>query len=186
MSDLAAVVLAAGASRRLGQSKQWAVVGGETLLARAVRTAQHAGLAPVYVVMAQAEPAGALGQGVQMVVNHEASEGIASSVRAGVAACAEAEGVVLLTCDQPTVTAEHLRALTTARREVTASCYAGRRGVPAYFPRASFASLLALRGDSGARDLLQQARCLPLLLGELDVDTPEDLARAQAMFRSER
>jgi molybdenum cofactor cytidylyltransferase len=180
----AAVVLAAGASTRLGEPKQLAVLAGETLLARAVRTAREAGCAPVVVVLgAEAER---IREGCDLgdatvVENGAWDEGMGSSVRCGVAGVRDADGVVLMTCDQPAVTAEHLRALMSAC-EIRASSYAGRKGVPAYFPAASFAALTALHGDAGARDLLRGAEAIALPGGELDVDTAEDLERAQELF----
>ena len=86
-----------------------------------------------------------------------------------------------MTCDMPAVTAAHLRALM-ASDDVTASCYAGRRAVPAYFPIAVFPSLMQLRGDAGARDLLRSARCEELVGGELDIDTVGDFERAVKLF----
>jgi CTP:molybdopterin cytidylyltransferase MocA len=111
-----------------------------------------------------------------VVVNEEWSEGMASSIRVGVGALQDADGVVLMTCDQPAVTAAHLRALMKTG-EATASTYAGRRGVPAYLPAASFAQLLELRGNVGARELLRGVEVVELANGELDVDTAEDLER---------
>ena len=111
----AAVVLAAGASSRLGRAKQTVVVGGETLVERAVRVAMEAGLAPVIVVVRDEGElaAGLRVRGCEVVVNAEASEGIASSIRCGVERCRElgAQGILLMTCDQIAVRAEHLRAL---------------------------------------------------------------------------
>lgn len=181
----AAVILAAGASTRLGQPKQLIEIHGETLLERVARAAENAGCWPVVVVLgAQARAVLArcsLGS-VAVLVNPWWQEGMASSLRLGVAAVSSWNGVVLMTCDQPTVTAEHIQALA-ASGEVSASAYAGRRGVPAYFPAASFPSLLQLTGDSGARDLLRQARTIDLPGGELDIDTPADLIRAQTASR---
>jgi CTP:molybdopterin cytidylyltransferase MocA len=94
----------------------------------------------------------------------------------------EADGVVLMACDQPAVTAEHLRSLMKSG-EATASAYAGRRGVPAYLPSAAFAQLMDLRGDAGARELLHEATAVELVGGELDIDTAEDLAEAEPRFR---
>ena len=94
----------------------------------------------------------------------------------------EVEGVVLLTCDMPAVTAEHLRGLC-AGEAVAASGYGGRRGVPAHFPRASFAALGRMEGDAGARELLREARVVELPGGELDVDTPEALAAAPVRMK---
>ncbi len=68
------------------------------------------------------------------------------------------------------------------RQEVKASHYAGRNGVPAYFPQKYFTELMALTGDAGARALLAQARYEDLENGEFDIDTAEDFARALELF----
>jgi CTP:molybdopterin cytidylyltransferase MocA len=183
-----AVVLAAGASTRLGEPKQLIVIDGETLLERAVRPAREAGCEPVIVVLGAAYVEilanSSLGDAVP-VINGEWTEGMASSIRLGVRTLGlvakEAEGVLLMTCDQPVVTAQHLQLLTT-RQEVKASRYAERNGVPAYFPKKCFGELMALTGDAGARALLAQARSEELAHGELDIDTPDDLARARELF----
>ena len=188
MKSVAAVVLAAGASTRLGELKQLACLGKETLLERAVRVAREAGCSPVLVVLgaehAQVLRNSQLGDAMP-VINDEWDEGMASSIRLGVRTLVsvgkDAEGVLLMTCDQPAVTAEHLHALM-KRDEVTASLYAGRRGVPAYFPADEFQELTELRGAAGARDLLRSANCEELAGGELDVDTVEDLERARQLF----
>jgi molybdenum cofactor cytidylyltransferase len=185
---IAAVVLAAGASARLGVPKQFVVINGESLLERAVRTAQEAGCAPVVVVLgyayAEILATSSLGEAVP-VINDEWAEGMASSIRLGVRTLGfiakEAEGVLLMTCDQPAVTAQHLQRIM-ARQEVKASRYAERNGVPAYFPKKSFGELMALTGDAGARGLLAQARFEELANGDLDIDTPEDIARARELF----
>ena len=186
----AAIILAAGASTRLGQPKQLAALNGEPLLARAVRIAQQAGCSPVLVVLgAEADrirTACPLSN-VTVVLNEHWHEGMASSIRTGIEALRNHDnehslsGVILMTCDQPAVTPSHLRALT-ASGEITASEYAGRRGVPAYFPASSFPALIQLSGDTGARDLLRDAHAITLPLGELDIDTPEALAEAQRLF----
>ena len=183
-----AVVLAAGASRRLGEPKQLALVGGERLLERAVRVAGEAGCAPVVVVLgaraAEIEQACGL-EGARVLRNADWAEGMASSIRVGVAALTgSVDAVVVLGCDQPAVTPEHLRALMAgvAAGSVTASAYAGRRGIPACFAADAFVELLALTGDKGARDLLQTARAVELVDGELDVDTVESLSEARARY----
>lgn len=165
-----------------------AAIAGETLLERALRTAREAGCAPVVVVLgASAERIAErcdLGDAV-VAVNDEWSEGMASSIRVGVRTLGgianDADGAVLMTCDQPAVTAAHLRKLM-ATGETTASRYAGRNGVPAYHPKKNFKKLMALTGDSGARELLRGAAAVDLAGGELDVDTVEDLAEAQRRF----
>lgn len=186
--SVAAVVLAAGASRRLGEPKQLVRLGGETLLERAVREAREAGCSPVIVVLGanyvQVLTGCSLGD-VVTVINDQWEEGMGSSIRLGVQACqnvfAEAEGLIVMTCDQPAVTGGYLMRLI-ADRDLKASRYAGRTGVPAYFPKEHFDTLLALSGDAGARELLRDVRYVELPGGELDVDTAEELERAQDLF----
>jgi molybdenum cofactor cytidylyltransferase len=185
MSSIAAIILAAGASVRLGTPKQLVRLGEETLLARTIRVALEAGLNPVYGVL----PPGLLIEppliGMIPVVNREAAEGMASSIRAGLQALINGSvtisGAIILACDQPAVTAGHLRDLAKGSGDVVASAYSGRKGVPAYFPSTAFRALLALRGDLGARDLLQNARAVALPFGELDIDTIEDLDQARKL-----
>lgn len=182
-----AIVLAAGASSRLGEPKQLLLLAGETLLERSIRIAREAGCKPVVVVLGANEEIissrCALDDAV-VVFNFEWEDGMASSIRAGLAAVEASvvegrqptsPGVLLMTCDQPAITAAHLRALM-ASGTLTASYYEGRRGVPAYFPAFSMPSLFQLTGDCGARSLLHSADAIDLPGGELDIDTPADLA----------
>lgn len=182
---IAAVVLAAGASTRLGEPKQLVRLGGETLLERAVRTAREAGLSPVIAVVRDAaliEPLQTLG--AQVLLNRRAYEGMSTSIHAGVrwSEGMKASGVVLMTCDQPAVTPEHLRALCDEPAGTAGSGYAGKVGIPAYFPAASFAELMSLEGDVGARELLRQARAVSFEALLLDVDTEDDLKRARELY----
>jgi CTP:molybdopterin cytidylyltransferase MocA len=182
---IAAVVLAAGASTRLGHPKQLSVIAGETLLERAVRTAREAGLSPVIAVVKDAaliEPLKA--RGVQVLLNRKSFEGMATSIRTGVrwAKGLKADGVVLMTCDQPGVMAEHLHALCAEPDSMAGSGYAGKIGIPAYFPAARFEQLMELEGDVGAREMLREARSVVSEALRLDVDTAEDLKRARELF----
>ena len=177
---IAAVVLAAGASTRLGRPKQTVVLNGETLLERAVRIATEAGLSPVMVVVADQT---LQLTGAESVLNANASEGMASSIRCGVSAVLGCDGVVLLACDQPALTADHLRALYAEPHSPCGSGYAGKVGVPAYFPPSSFDSLLQLKGDRGARDLLLTARSVPSENLSFDIDTEEDIAQLSSKIK---
>jgi molybdenum cofactor cytidylyltransferase len=190
-----AVVLAAGASRRLGQPKQLLMHRGETLLARAIRLAVDAGAHPVVVVLGAnheliriaIEPVNSM-----VVVNHEWQQGIATSIRCGLDSLMEADptisGTLILTCDQPRLTSDHLTALIQLFHQqknpsIAASTYADTVGVPAFFPREVFEQLRALRGDQGARTLLLAPPCslltLPLPGGECDIDLPRDLSQLE-------
>ena len=180
-----AVVLAAGGSRRLGRAKQLAVVDGETLLGRTLRVVCEAGVDSVVVVLgARAEEIAAAvdWRGSRVEVNPDWETGMASSIRAGVLAAGNADGVLMLVCDQARLAAEHLREL--LRRfdgaGVVASGYAGIVGIPAVFPKTMFGQLMRLEGDAGARVLLReyagQVEVVPWENGVVDVDTAEDLS----------
>ena len=181
----AAIILAAGASTRLGEPKQLVTLGGETLLERAVRVASEAGLSPVIAVVHDAALIDQLQvRGDQVLLNRQYYKGMSTSIRAGVrwAKGMGASGVVLMTCDQPAVTPHHLQALSAEPDAVAGSGYAGKTGVPAYFPATYFEQLMSLQGDAGARELLRSAKAISYEMLALDVDTPDDLARARELF----
>jgi CTP:molybdopterin cytidylyltransferase MocA len=194
-TPVAAIVLAAGASRRLGQPKQLLMHGGETLLERAIRMARAAGAAHVLAVLGanfeiicasvSLDPA-------ILAINGRWQRGISTSIHAGLKALdavdRNAAGALILACDQPRLTADHLRGLietfaAQAKPSIVASAYAGTLGIPAVFPRRAFPDLLALRGDKGARSLLVHPPC-PLIAapfpgGEVDIDQPENLSQLE-------
>lgn len=178
---LPALILAAGSGKRMGGPKALRIWDGETLLQRAVRIALAAGCQPVMAVLGDWAP-GSLDSSVQTVPNPDAAEGLASSIRAGVAALpAGAEGVLLLTVDQIRVEEALLRRLLERFLETpnqpVACAYAGTLGIPAVLPRRLFPILLALQGDRGAKGILLQENALgiPFPGGEEDLDTPQDL-----------
>jgi molybdenum cofactor cytidylyltransferase len=177
------VVLAAGASRRLGRAKQSLEIGGETLLERAVQVAVEAGLEPVIVVVRD-EKVGKSLRGCEVLVNVLADEGMASSIRVGVFRAQElgVVGVVMMACDQMALRAEHLRALCGEVDRVTGSGYAGKVGIPAYFPAENFGELMELRGDLGARALLRETAAIIDEGLALDVDTEADVDRARGLI----
>ena len=186
--NIAAIILAAGSSQRLGQPKQNVLLAGETLLQRAIRNAIDAELFPIVVVVrGSIHSEGFASQtAVQFVINPNPDEGIASSIRCGIAALVSQDvaGAVVMTCDQPAVNSTHLRALASDERRVTGSRYLCALGVPAYFPKGLFAELGKLSGDSGARSLLQAAHSISAENLELDIDTQQDLDRARTLFES--
>ncbi len=188
-----AIILAAGASRRLGRPKQLLQVDGETLLARTIHAARHAGAGPVLVILgayAHEISASVLLNDVVTVLNPDWQEGMASSLRAGIrsllSCVPDAPGAILLVCDQPRLSADHIRDLiedfhASSETAAIASTYGGVRGIPAIFPRALFPRLLALAGDKGARGILADLQCpiveVPFAGGEIDIDSPADLER---------
>jgi molybdenum cofactor cytidylyltransferase len=189
--SIPAIILAAGASRRLGQPKQLVRYNSETLLARAIRVAAESGASPVIVVIGAHHEQ--ISSSMQFdhaiaILNPHWEQGIASSIHAGLEAlerlAAASTGALILPCDQLRLTADHLRTLLTAftaqaQPSIAASTYSNTLGIPAVFPRAAFPELMALQGDKGARALLLNPPCpviaIPFDGGEIDIDSPADL-----------
>lgn len=192
---VAAIVLAAGASRRLGQPKQLLLHGNEALVGRAIRLAKDAGAAPVIAVLGANHDrirAGVTMNDAIPVINEGWEAGIASSIHAGLRAAEgfspDTPGVLILGCDQIRLTSAHLRGLMKAfeaenGRAIAASAYAGILGIPAVFPRSAFPDLFGLEGDRGARALLMKPPCTVVSLdfpgGEVDIDEPSDLGQLE-------
>ncbi len=186
-TGLNAIVLAAGASSRFGSPKQLVRIGGRPLLTLALsRAGEGAGQAVLVVLGAHAAQLTPLlrHSAATVVINHHWSEGLASSIRSGIARLPPScTGVLLTLADQATVTAEDLRRLADAwfrhPEGIAASVYGATVGVPAIFPRWLFAELLELRGDTGARPLIQRhadrVTRVPMPSAAVDLDTPEDL-----------
>lgn len=187
--ETAALVLAAGSSRRFGEQKLLAPLRGRPLVRWAVESALGSNVDRVLVV------AGEEGSAVRdaledlpaaVVLNPDPEEGMASSIRVGVVALPDGvEWVVILLGDQPEVTPELVNRVLEARdsgRPMVAPVYQGRQGNPVAFHSSVFSELEALTGDEGARPLLKRdpGRVTRLELDlpmPRDVDTREDLLR---------
>ena len=185
---VSAVVLAAGGARRLGRLKQLLPWGGRTMIEHVVDTVLASTVDEVVVVLgcqaAAVQPALA-SRPVRGVVNAAWVEGLATSLRAGLAAVSpQAEAALFVLGDQPRLTAQtidrllaHYRA---TRCPIVAPVYRGRRGNPVLFARSLFPELLTLQGDVGGRVLLEKQRAdiAEVDVGSdeilLDVDTLED------------
>lgn len=189
MRPVGLILLAAGASTRLGQPKQLARYKGQTLLRRAAATAISSRCRPVVVVLgAQAERMQPEldGLAVSVIVNPEWQSGMASSLQTGLQALEEgASGVAVILCDQPLLTVETLDALVDAWEAADAplaACeYAGALGVPAVFGRQLFPELAALSGAEGAKKVIVRHAALAARVafpgGAWDIDRPQDLKR---------
>jgi len=188
MSNIGAVILAAGGSSRLGQPKQLLRFRGETLIARTVRAAAEARCTPIVVVTGDAGDAirnEVCAMPAVVIENPNWRQGLGTSIRAGVQYLANStEAVLLLTCDQPlvdaVVIAELIRTREEAGKPIIASSYANTLGVPALFDRSCFPALLSLPDDSGAKYLIaarpDDVASVLFEDGVIDIDTPEDLA----------
>jgi CTP:molybdopterin cytidylyltransferase MocA len=185
------IVLAAGEGRRFGGPKQLAPLGGRPLLEHALRAvAAVPSVDPVVVVLgAHAEEvrAGVDLGGAGVVVCDDWADGQAASLRCGLDAVGDVDAVLVLLGDQPGITPQVI-AMVLGRRDDPApaarAVYGGEPGHPVLIKRQLFPRLRALRGDTGARDLLAQVQVLAVeaahLCSNADVDTPDQL---EAMAR---
>jgi molybdenum cofactor cytidylyltransferase len=183
---IGAVVLAAGGGSRFGGAKQLAELRGRPLIEHALLAiwAVPAIERVVVVLGAQADRvrAGADLEGAEVVVAEDWREGISASLRAGVAALAEAEAVVVMLADQPLITPQVIAAVLDSADSpapATRATYGGAPGHPVLIKRELFARVAELEGDAGARDLLEAVGVRRVECGHLasahDVDTRADL-----------
>lgn len=184
------LVLAAGAGRRFGAVKQLAPLAGRPLLEHALRAMTSSPQLDGVVVTlgAHAEQIAAAidlnGARIAPVADWE--EGIAASLRAGIAALRpDTEAVVIALGDQPGVTATMVARVVEAARAsgcaAARATHGGQPGHPVLLRRELFAQASALRGDVGAAALLVDVEVVTVECGAaavLDVDTPADLVRA--------
>ena len=190
-----AIILAAGASTRMGQPKQLLPFSGRPLLVHAAEAALAAGAWPVVVVLgAHAEKIRPALARLPVLVTENSTwpEGMAASIRAGITTLGQfsrtLDAALLALCDQPafsaTVIAQLIAAQRATGRSIVAARYHGRHGAPALLLREHFPALAALTGETGARDLLNgstdrvAAVDLPALAH--DIDTPADYAALSA------
>lgn len=180
------VLLAAGASRRFGAVKALARFESRSLIEVAVERARSVvGNELTVVLGAHADAILATGALADItVLRHDAwGNGLAESLRHGLLAVPpSAPAALVMLVDQPLVTTTDLRSLIDAWRQdpthAAAAEYSGDVGAPCILPRQSFAQLLTLRGDRGAKALLRDMPGLarvPMPNAALDVDTPADL-----------
>ncbi len=188
-APVALLLLAAGASARMGRPKQLLPYRGRTLLRHAAETAVASGCAPIVLVTGavhEALAAEVADLPVQVVRNPDWETGMASSIRTGltVAQVARPGAVLIMLSDQPLVTPALLRQLVAQQRRtqapVVAATYGDAVGVPAVFDRGVFTALENLTGTQGANRLVatlgSAVGLVPFPVGLLDVDTPEQYA----------
>lgn len=189
---IAAIVLAAGRSTRMGHFKLLADLGGVPMLRRVVETVRKARVTRTIVVsghQAEAVTAALDGLDITIVHNPRFAEGLATSLAAGLAALPpDTDSVLVALGDMPQVTTATLDALIAAFTpgEVVVPVSAGEIGNPILWPREAFAAMAHLSGDAGARRLLPafegRVRRVEVADGGIltDVDTPEALAALRA------
>lgn len=193
---MSAVVLAAGASTRMGAQKLLLPLGGEPLVRRTVRQVCDAGFDDVLVVVGsdwENTLAALDGLPIRHAVNTEYASGMGSSFRTAVAHLGESRAAMFALADQPFVTAKEYRIVLDTYRDRTPAIVSVRYGdvmaPPHLFEREFFPELAQLQ--QGARPVLQRhhdrtvvLQFAPDLL--LDIDTPEDYERATSRLASGR
>jgi molybdenum cofactor cytidylyltransferase len=190
---VAAVVLAAGSSTRMGRNKLLLDMGGETMVRRVVRGAAGAGVDQVLVVLGHEEPlvrAEVAGLPCTIVVNPDHAQGAATSVRTAVGHVAvTADAIVVVLADMPLVTADMIATVVAHYRETAAplvvSYYGAVQAPPTLYARALFEELLALSGERGAKEVVRRHQHEAAVVSWpesalRDVDVPADYERVRA------
>jgi molybdenum cofactor cytidylyltransferase len=159
---VSAVVLAAGASRRMGQPKPLVKLGDKTILQRVLDGLHASSVHEIVVVLGhraeQILPTIA-GYGCRVVINPHYRQGLSSSIRRGLSAVdPQAEGVLIALGDLPFVSSAVVEALLAAfsrgKGRIIVPIHEGRRGHPIVFGRKYWPELFRLSGDVGGRELL--------------------------------
>jgi molybdenum cofactor cytidylyltransferase len=187
--DIGIIVLAAGSSSRMGRSKQLLEIDGQPLLCSCVNHALAVNPSHVVVVLgANEKPHRELLEKmpVKIVSNFYWKTGMGSSIKTGLnyllQSGGELDAVILMVCDQPALTAEHLVKLIEKFQErkkaIIASSYSNSNGVPVLFGRSFFSNLLLLNDDQGAKKIVQQfpdqVDAVMFPKGSIDLDTEDD------------
>ena len=192
MSGIGLVILAAGASTRMGRPKQLLEYQNKTLIYHTVNIAVDSLCEPIVVVL------GAYAELIKLeiksfpitpVLNPDWKDGMSTSIRVGLETIlnlsSKLDAVVLMLCDQPFVSTALINQLIATyhktKQPIIASQYGEIVGVPALFERQFFPHLLELKGDRGARHIIQQSLStvvgVTFPAGAFDIDTPTDYAR---------
>jgi molybdenum cofactor cytidylyltransferase len=196
VSDVvAAIILAAGASSRMGRPKALLLdQDGMAFIRRAASIARDAGCAPIHIVTGDGNTAEAIALAIgdinaAMVNASDWTDGMHRSIAAGIASLeplADVSAAIVLPCDQPALSGNHLAMLIATWRErrtpMVASARDGRGGIPALFARSVWPILAKLPPGEGARALLRDAspdvaHVALASAAAADVDTPADYAR---------
>lgn len=196
MSRIAAAILAAGTSSRLGTPKQLLDLGGQPVLAHTLAAVRQSSVDIILVILGyqreQIEQRVDL-SGTTVLDNQDYASGQSSSVRCAVEKVPnDVDALVFILGDQPLVEPKVIDALVKAHREnhvkIAQPVYAEGRGNPILIGRELFPELDRLRGDQGARPLLHEHRDIVVTVDvsdyhrPSDVDTPDDYKALKREF----
>lgn len=184
---IAALILAAGSSQRMGKAKQLLPYKHTTLLGWAIENVLKTEIDSVYCVLgANADKISSTISDfdINIVYNSEYKNGLSSSITKGIEhiKTKDYDSVLIMLCDQPQVNNFYLNALISEfksnPKSIIASNYINKNGVPAIFPKKLFDQLLKLKNDTGAKSLLNNNKELVETIKNginlFDIDTPED------------
>ncbi len=189
MRPIGTIVLAAGESKRMGKPKQLLPVGDHSLILHTLSVIEGAERPYILVVLGahsdeiERELAD---HPVGIYIHKDWRLGMGSSLKAGLEHVVEAHpeitGLLVCVCDQPMITSDHIKTLVDAFQggefDAVASSYSGAIGAPAIFSRKLFPDIRKLGDEDGARTILRKpgsnVRIVPLVGGEVDLDTPAD------------
>ena len=185
-----AIILAAGSSSRMGKPKQFLKIDNETLIQKAANVALDAGASETIVVAGLDEDmikAELHRSTIQVIVNPHSELGMSGSLKFGVGFVmknhTDSDVIVIMVCDQPLLTSIHLKKMIemhkTSKSPIVTSFYSGGNGVPVLFHRSMFETLLTIKDQQGAKNIIEQNSSLVKSVdfpeGAIDLDTPEDL-----------
>lgn len=192
------VILAAGASSRLGRPKQLIAFKGRPLLQHVIDCCQDYDFCSKVLVLgphAEEIKAHLSLKGFTVVLNGEWEDGMGKSLQTGVAhalsTAPDMRHLLVLLSDQPYVSSTLISTLLETHLSgtalVTACEYSGATGVPAIFSRALFDTLMSIEGDKGAKGLITSNKTnkVPFPKGITDIDTEKDLAALDKISRRE-
>jgi molybdenum cofactor cytidylyltransferase len=181
------IILAAGSSSRMGQSKQMMKIDDVTLLKRSVLTALQSGIGPVVVVVGahEEEHRKEIENTAHIISNANWENGMGSSLKSGLRHAQklfQVENIIVMVCDQPHVSPSILKNLqfkmSSTQKSIIASAYAEVVGVPVLFNKIFFNEILRLPDSGGARKIIERHPSETFLVefpeGSVDLDTPED------------
>jgi len=187
--NIGIILLAAGSSSRMGQSKQLLEIEGEQLLLKSTKVALLAEAEKVLVVLGANEMAHRKiieHLPVEIISNENWQKGMGSSLKKGLnellLATPKLEAAIVMVCDQPFLTTQHLNQIIKkfelTKSPVVASYYSGTEGVPALFAKSIFEKLLNVDDAEGARKIIQTntqlVQTVDFPQGSIDLDTPDD------------
>ena len=186
-SKFGVIILAAGSSARMGRPKQNLTFKNLTFLQRIASTAASLNCGPVIIVLGSNAPLFSEDyENAIAVINDNWQEGMASSICCGLKKLLEKypsiEGAIITVCDQPYISAAVLNDMITTQQKtgkrIVACSYGEIIGPPALFHKAFFPEVMKLRGDAGARKIIQQnmdeVATVLFPQGRIDIDTEAD------------